>query len=93
MRKKLKNPYLITTLIVVLILLILFIGKGIFPFGDNTLIYGDMYDQITAFFYHFYDSFHGDKSLLVNFTTSGGINFFGIMAYYILSPLSFVLLL
>lgn len=93
MRKKLKNPYLITSLIVILILLILFIGKGIFPFGDNTLIYGDMYDQITAFFYHFYDSFHGDKSLLVNFTTSGGINFFGIMAYYILSPLSFVLLL
>lgn len=93
MKKYLKNPYIVTSLISILILLIVFISKGIFPFGKNTLIYGDMYDQITAFFYHFYDSFYNNKSLLVDFTTSGGINFFGIMAYYILSPFSLILLL
>ena len=93
MKKILKNPYITTSLITISILLIVFIIKGIFPFGNNTLIYGDMYDQITAFFYHFYDSFHGSKSLFIDFTTSGGINFFGIMAYYILSPFSFILLL
>lgn len=93
MKKHLKNSYVLTFLISLFILLVLFIGKGIFPFGNNTLIYGDMHDQITAFYYHFYDVFHENGSLLVNFTTSGGINFLGIMAYYILSPFTFLLLL
>ena len=73
--KKLK-PYIHTSLIVLGIFLILFLIKGIYPFGNNSLIWGDMHDQITAFYYHFYDCFHGNKSLLVDFTTSGGVNFF-----------------
>lgn len=89
----LKNPYFITGFVTTVIFLIVFLVKGIYPFGENTLIYGDMHDQITAFYYHFYDIFHGDKSFLVNFTTSGGINFIGILAYYILSPVSLLLLL
>ncbi len=93
MKRKLKNPYLVTGVLAFLILLVVFVGKGIFPFGKNTLIFGDMHDQITAFYYHFYDSFHGNKSLLIDFTTSGGIDFIGILAYYILSPFSFLLLL
>lgn len=93
MKRYLKNPYFITILLSVVIFLILFIGKGIFPFGENTLIFGDMHDQITAFYYHFYDAFHENRSLMINFTTSGGINFLGIMAYYILSPFSFLFLL
>jgi len=96
MKKKieniLKNPYFITGTIVVLVFFVVFLVKEIYPFGRNTIIYGDMHDQITAFYYHFYDIFHGDKSFLVNFTTSGGINFIGILAYYILSPVSFILL-
>lgn len=92
MKKIIKNQYFITSIVTIIILLVLFIGKKIFPFGDNTLIYGDMYDQITAFLYHFYDSFYNNKSLLVDFTTSGGINFVGIMAYYILSPVNLIIL-
>lgn len=90
--KKLK-PYLLTSLITVSILLVIFMLKGIYPFGDNSLIWGDMHDQITAFYYHFYDSIKGNSSIFINFSTSGGINFFGILAYYILSPLSFLVLL
>lgn len=92
MKKKLKNPYLVTGLLVFVLFCILFIVKKIYPFGNNTLIYGDMHDQITAFYYHFYDVFHGNASLFVDFTTSGGINFWGILAYYILSPVSLLLL-
>ena len=90
--KKLK-PYIITSCIFIAIFIVIFITKGIYPFGDNSLIWGDMHDQITAFYYHFYDTFRGDNSLLVNFSTSGGINFIGILAYYILSPFSFITLL
>jgi uncharacterized membrane protein YfhO len=52
-----------------------------------------MHDQITAFYYHFYDSVYGNNSLLINFSTGGGINFLGILAYYILSPFSLLILL
>lgn len=93
MKEKLKRPYLVTGLVSGFILLVLFLGKGIFPFGENTLIYGDMHDQITAFYYHFYDCFYANGSLLIDFSTSGGINFFGILSYYILSPFTFLFLL
>ncbi len=71
----------------------IFLGKGIYPFGKNSLIWGDMHDQVTAFYYHFYDIFHGDASFLVTFQAGGGINFIGILAYYIMSPVNFLLLL
>ncbi len=88
-----RSPYVITSVLVFFCFLLIFISKGIFPFGKNSLIWGDMHDQITAFYYHFYDSFRGSASLLVDFTTGGGVNFLGIMAYYILSPFTFLLLL
>ena len=71
--KKFK-PYLYASLFSLGILMIVFVMKGIFPFGDNSLIWGDMHDQITAFYYHFYDCIYSNKSLLVDFTTSGSIN-------------------
>lgn len=90
--KKLK-PYILTSIIVLGILTVIFLIKGIFPFGNNSLIWGDMHEQITAFYYHFYDSIYSSKSLLIDFSSSGGINFFGTLAYYILSPFNLVLLL
>jgi len=93
MKEKLKNPYVAISIIVFLLFFFVFLVKGIYPFGENTLIYGDMHDQITAFYYHFYDFFHGNASLFVDFSTSGGINFWGILCYYILSPVSFLLLI
>ncbi|MEG1495310.1 MAG: YfhO family protein [Bacilli bacterium] len=88
-----KSPYLITLGVILGIFLLLFLIKGIFPFGENSLIWGDMHDQVTAFYYHFYDAFYGNGSLLIDFSTSGGINFFGILTYYLLSPFSLLILL
>lgn len=88
-----RRDYGIVVFIVVLIFAILFFSKGIYPFGTNSLIWGDMQDQITAFFYHLYDSFLGDASIWVDFTTSGSINFFGIFTYYLASPINFLILL
>lgn len=87
------KPYLLTGVITLVILAIVFLIKGIYPFGRNSLIWGDMHDQITAFYYHFYDCFKGNGSLLVDFASGGGINFLGVMAYYILSPFTFLVLL
>lgn len=90
--KKYKD-YIIVGLIILAIFIVLFVLKGIFPFGQNTLIWGDMYDQVAAFYYHFYDVFMNGKSIFIDFSTSGSINFFGVMMYYLFSPLSFLVLL
>ena len=90
--KKLK-PYLEVLLLTSIILLIIFISKGIYPFGGNSLIWGDMENQITAFLYHLYDSVLGPKSIFFDFTTSMGINFIGILGYYLISPFSLIVLL
>ena len=45
--KKLK-PYLLTTGIVLGIFIIIFLLKGIYPFGKNSLIWSDMHDQIIS---------------------------------------------
>ncbi len=95
MKEKQRNikPYLVVGALVLLIFGVLFYIKGIYPFGPNSLIWGDMHDQVTAFYYHFYDCFHGNVSLFIDFTTSGGINFLGILSYYLASPVSFLILL
>ena len=90
--KVLKNKYILTILISLLILSIIYIYKGIFPFGDNSVIWSDMHEQITALYYRFYDAVHGG-SLLVDFGSGGAVNFLGVMAYYILSPFTALVLL
>lgn len=90
---KKKGIYILNFLILLSIISIIFACKKIFPFGNNSVIWADMHNQITAFYYHLYDCVYNDSSLLINFNTAGGINFWGIMAYYIISPFSLIILL
>ena len=90
MKKKL--PYLYTSLISLGILLLIFYLKKIYPFGEYSLVWGDMYDQIMSFYFHMYDCFYDGMSLLYNNTSGSGLNFFGVAAYYIISPVSLILL-
>jgi len=88
-----KNKYLITSLIALLIISAIYLIKGIYPFGDNYAVWSDMHDQIVAMYYHFWDAVKGQESLMINFTTGGGINFIGLIGYYILSPFTLIILL
>lgn len=90
--KKYKD-YFIVTGVTLFIICLVFLLKGIYPFGSNTLIYSDMYEQVTSYLYYFYDAVKGSQSLLIDFSASSGINFFGVICYYILSPFSLLVLL
>ena len=67
---KKRRYYLIVTIVTLLIISIVFLLKGIYPFGSNTLIYSDMYEQITSYLYYFYDAVKGSQSLLIDFAYS-----------------------
>ena len=86
------RKYIITALISIIILSFVFIIKGIFPFGNNFAIWSDMHEQITAMYYHFWDSIRGNSSLFVDFSSGGGINFLGVLGNYILSPFTLIIL-
>lgn len=87
------KDYFYLTGISLLICLVIFFIKGIYPFGNNSLIYGDMYVQITSFYYYFHDSIFSPNSLFINFGSANGLNFFSIFSYYILSPFTLLTLL
>ena len=87
-----KKKYLLTGLISLAIICMVFITKKIFPFGGNSIIWSDMHEQVTAIYYKFYDAIRGSDSIFVDFTSGGGLNFIGVIAYYILSPFTLVLL-
>lgn len=50
------------------ILLIVFLVKGMYPFGKNYIIWGDMYEQIVPMYYNFYDVIRNGKSILIDYT-------------------------
>lgn len=88
-----KRNYLFNLLITLIILAVIFTIKGLYPFGADTIAVGDLEQQITPMYYHFYDAIWHDNSLLISFTSGNAINFFGNMGYYIISPFTLIVLL
>ena len=78
-------PFVLMTLI--------YAGLDVWPFGKHSILMLDMNAQYIYFFEHFRDIVLGDGSLLYSFERAMGGEFFGIFAYYISSPFSFVTLL
>lgn len=88
-----KKKYFFSGLIVAVILLIVFSGKGMYPFGKNYIMWGDMYEQIVPLYYNFYDVIRNGKSILIDYTGGIASSFIPNFFYYISSPFTFLVLL
>lgn len=75
--KLLKSEYFIISMVTLLILLIIFLFKGIYPFGINTISNCDMNQSYITFYYYLYDVFHNGKSIFYNFQLGMGSNIYG----------------
>lgn len=69
---------------------LIYLARGIYPFGDGCVLVLDLNGQYVWFFEALRNFFHGDASLLYSFERALGGEFLGIYAYYIASPLSFL---
>ena len=87
------TTYLIPIIFVIAILSIIYYVKGFFPFGHNSIAWGDMYEQTIFYYYKLYDILHGNGSVFYDFSTAMGNNFWGIATYYIFSPFSLLVVL
>ncbi|MDE6851757.1 MAG: YfhO family protein [Lachnospiraceae bacterium] len=82
--------YALSFVIPVVVMLLIFKGRGFYPFGEKSLFIMDMRDQYLEFFASLRNVIHGDDSLFFSWSRSMGGNYLGLFAYYIASPLSFI---
>ena len=80
-------------IIPVILMYLLYLARQIHPFGDGAVLVLDLNAQYVYFFEALRDFVHGDNSLLYSFSRALGGEFVGIYAYYIASPLSYIVAL
>lgn len=87
----LKKSYLFLSFLVpVVIISIVFIVLGVFPYGNNSILTLDMNGQYVYFFEQFRDIITGKSSFYYTFERSLGGEFLGYYTYYLASPLSLI---
>lgn len=86
-------PYICAFFIPFILMLIVYILLGVYPFGDSTLLSGDMSVQYIAFLSNFADILRGDASPFYSFGKVLGGEMIGFGAYYIYSPYNLITLL
>lgn len=87
--KEIKWNYLwIAFLIPVFGMLCLMIVAGAEPFGKNSMLYSDMYHQYYPFFKAFRRALLSGDSLLYSWNVGLGMDYLGLISYYLASPLN-----
>lgn len=87
------DAYLAAFFIPVLVMIIIFIQRKIFPFGEESFLRTDMYHQYAPFFSEFQHKLTNGGSLLYSWDVGMGVNFSALYAYYLASPLNWLLIL
>ena len=67
--------------------------NGVWPFGDGTVLIIDSLHQYLPFYTDFHEKLVNHESLLYSFSAGLGYDFWGTFAYYMASPLNFLLVL
>ena len=60
------------------------------PFGNSSMLYSDMYHQYYPFFVAFREAMRSGESLLHSWSVGLGMDYLGLIAYYLASPLNLV---
>ncbi len=64
------------------------IVRGFEPFGRTSMLYSDMYHQYYPFFVAFRDALRSGDSLLYTWSVGMGMDYLGLISYYLASPLN-----
>ncbi len=83
--------YAIAFLIPVVVSIVIYIGMGVYPFGDSCILQVDMYHQYCPFFTEFMNKLQNGGSLMYTWNLGLGSNFVALFAYYLASPLNWLL--
>ena len=82
------NYILLAFLLPVLGMFAVMIIRGFEPFGSTSMLYSDMYHQYYPFFVAFRKALLSGDSLLYSWNVGMGMDYLGLIAYYLASPLN-----
>ena len=69
-------------------MLVLMLIAGCEPFGNRTFLYSDAWHQYYPFFLNFREALRSGESLLYNWDLGMGMDYLGLISYYLASPLN-----
>lgn len=78
---------ILSFLVPALIMFVLFILREIYPFGDRSFLFSDMYHQYMPFFSEFMHKIKAGEGLSYSYHVGIGSNFLALYVYYLASPL------
>ena len=77
----------------VIALILIFMARDIYPFGDEMYLRSDMYHQYATFLKEFQSILKNGDSLLYTWNIGLGTDFMGTYAYYLASPVNWLVCL
>jgi len=88
---KLQGNYLLIAFFIPFLgMTVLMILRQFHPFGNLSVLYSDMYHQYYPFFVEMRESILNGDGLLWNWSVGLGLDFLGLFAYYLASPLNWL---
>ncbi len=74
----------------VLLMLAIFIGNNIFPFGERSFLFSDMYHQYMPFFQELMNKIKAGEQIRYSWNVGMGSNFLALYIYYLASPFNWL---
>ena len=74
-----------------ILMFLMYVARGIYPFGDSTVMVLDLNGQYVSFYEYLWDCLHGDGSLFYCFSRNLGGEFMGMFDYYVASPFAMLI--
>ena len=66
---------------------------GLYPFGEHSVLCLDLNGQYVYYFEAIRDAFHGDGSILYNWSRNLSGGYQGVIGYYLASPFTLIVIL
>lgn len=85
--------YTLSFFIPVTILILIYILRGVYPFGSECFLRSDMYHQYAPFLAEFQNKLKTGGSLTYSWHIGMGVNFTALYAYYLATPINWIFLI
>ncbi len=83
--------YILSTIIPIVIMIMVYKSRKIYPFGDNTYLKSDCYHQYLPFLKEMYNKLVNGGSIEYSWNIGLGTGFSALYAYYLATPLNWLL--
>ena len=82
--------YLLAPIATAVLVLQIYLNYHLYPFGNQTLAWCDMKQQVIPILLDFKNILSGQSNMFLNLSNAGGMSFWGVFLFFISSPFSFL---